>query len=195
MVAEHVQPGLALLPTGQAGYPVHTFWPITLNLIATSIRQGTWPDTVARHDPRTGPPNTGHAHRSDSAVEPGRSHRLHRRHPRSRIAGILLINIRYFLSQAGQSEDPVGTDAVIWQLVDDVALGRFHFVFAFLFGTSVYIFLTRLRAKDRSTWVYVRRMVILVIAGLINSSLGGIDVLASYGVLALVLLPLTFLPR
>src|SRR5699024_12621470 len=29
MVAEHVQPGLALLPTGQAGYPVHTFWPIT----------------------------------------------------------------------------------------------------------------------------------------------------------------------
>lgn len=111
------------------------------------------------------------------------------------IAGILLINIRYFLSQAGQSEDPVGTDAVIWQLVDDVALGKFHFVFAFLFGTSVYIFLTRLRAKDRSTWVYVRRMVILVIAGLINSSLGGIDVLASYGVLALVLLPLTFLPR
>src|SRR5699024_10606916 len=66
---------------------------------------------------------------------------------------------------------------------------------AFLFGTSVYIFLTRLRAKDRSTWVYVRRMVILVIAGLINSSLGGIDVLASYGVLALVLLPLTFLSR
>src|SRR5699024_4228769 len=31
MVAEHVQPGLALLPTGQAGYPVHTFWPITRN--------------------------------------------------------------------------------------------------------------------------------------------------------------------
>ena len=28
------------------------------------------------------------------------------------IAGILLINIRYFLSQAGQSADPVGTDAV-----------------------------------------------------------------------------------
>src|SRR5699024_4561101 len=101
----------------------------------------------------------------------------------------------YFLSQAGQSEDPVGTDAVIWQLVDDVALGRFHFVFAFLFGTSVYIFLTRLRAKDRSPWVYVRRMVILVIAGLINSSLGCIDVLASYGCLAIVLLPLTSLPR
>src|SRR5699024_1447808 len=111
------------------------------------------------------------------------------------IAGILLINIRYFLSQAGQSEDPVGTDAVIWQLVDDVALGKFHFVFAFLFGTSVHIFLTRLRAKGRSTWVYVRRMLILIIAGVINSALGGIDMLASYGILALVLLPLSLLPR
>jgi len=111
------------------------------------------------------------------------------------IAGILLINIRYFLSQAGQSKDPVGTDAAIWQLVDDVALGKFHFIFAFLFGTSVHIFLTRLRAKGRSTWVYVRRMLILIIVGLINSSLGGIDVLASYGVLALLLLPLSLLPR
>ncbi|WP_166969965.1 DUF418 domain-containing protein [Brevibacterium atlanticum] len=111
------------------------------------------------------------------------------------IAGILLININFFLRQAGQTEDPAGTDAVIWQIVDDVALGKFHFVFAFLFGTGVHIFLTRLRAKGRSRWVYVRRMVILVIAGLINSALGGIDVLASYGVLALLLLPLTLLPR
>src|SRR5699024_982593 len=111
------------------------------------------------------------------------------------IAGILLINIRYFLSQAGQSKDPVGTDAAIWQLVDDVALGKFHFIFAFLFGTSVHIFLTRLRAKGRSTWVYVRRMLILIIAGVINSALGGIDVLASYGILALVLLTLSLLPR
>ena len=50
------------------------------------------------------------------------------------IAGILLINLGYFLSQAGQTEDPVGTDAVIWQVVDDIALGKFHFVFAILFG-------------------------------------------------------------
>ncbi len=111
------------------------------------------------------------------------------------IAGILLINLGYFLSQAGQTEDPVGTDAVIWQVVDDIALGKFHFVFAFLFGTGVHIFLSRLRAKHRSTWVYVRRMIILIAAGIINSALGGIDVLASYGVLALLLLPLTRLPR
>jgi uncharacterized protein len=111
------------------------------------------------------------------------------------IAGILLINLGYFLSQAGQAEDPVGTDAVIWQVVDDIALGKFHFAFAFLFGTGVHIFLSRLRAKHRSTWVYVRRMIILIAAGIINSALGGIDVLASYGVLALLLLPLTRLPR
>src|SRR5699024_691491 len=43
--------------------------------------------------------------------------------------------------------------------------------------------------------VYVRRMLILIIAGVINSALGGIDVLASYGILALVLLPLSLLPR
>ena len=112
------------------------------------------------------------------------------------IAGILLINLGYFLSQAGQTEeDPVGTDAVVWQVVDDIALGKFHFVFAFLFGTGVHIFLGRPRAKHRSTWVYVRRMIILIAAGIINSALGGIDVLASYGVLALLLLPLTRLPR
>lgn len=111
------------------------------------------------------------------------------------IAGILLINISYFLSQAGQPVDPRGGDAVIWQIVDLLALGKFHFVFAFLFGTGVFIFLSRLRAKERSVWVYVRRMIILILAGVLNSSLGGIDVLMSYGVLALLLLLLTFLPR
>lgn len=111
------------------------------------------------------------------------------------IAGIFLINISYFLNRAGQTEDPHGVDAVIWQVVDIVALGKFHFVFAFLFGVGVFIFLNRLRAKGRSNWVYIRRMLILVVAGAINSALGGIDVLASYGVLALVLLLLTMLPR
>ncbi|MGK4064618.1 DUF418 domain-containing protein [Rothia sp. HC945] len=111
------------------------------------------------------------------------------------IAGILLINIDYFLEQAGQTGNPSESDTVIWQVVDDVALGKFHFVFAFLFGVGIYIFLTRLRAKGLSTWVYIRRMIILVAAGLLNSVLGGIDVLMSYGVLALLLLPLTLLPR
>ena len=111
------------------------------------------------------------------------------------IAGILLININYFLNQAGQTGSPSGSDTVIWQVVDDVALGKFHFVFAFLFGVGIHIFLTRLRAKGLSAWVYIRRMIILVAAGLINSLLGGIDVLMTYGVLALLLLPLTLLPR
>lgn len=111
------------------------------------------------------------------------------------IAGILLINITYFLNRAGQSGQPHGTDAVIWQIVDVIALGEFHFVFAFLFGTSVFIFLSLLRAKGRSTWCYVRRMLILIVAGAINSAMGGIDVLASYGCLALILLLLTLLPR
>lgn len=111
------------------------------------------------------------------------------------IAGILLINISYFLNQAVQSGEPTGGDAVVWQLVDLLALGKFHFVFAFLFGTGVFIFLSRLRAKQGSLWVYVRRMIILILAGVLNSALGGIDVLMSYGVLALVLLGLTFLPR
>lgn len=111
------------------------------------------------------------------------------------IAGILLINITYFLNRAGQSDQPHGTGAVIWQIVDILALGKFHFVFAFLFGTSVFIFLSRLRTKGRSTWAYIRRMLILVAAGAVNSAMGGIDVLASYGCLALILLLLTLLPR
>ncbi|MEU6133064.1 DUF418 domain-containing protein [Saccharopolyspora sp. NPDC047091] len=111
------------------------------------------------------------------------------------IAGILLINITYFLRLAGWSEVPGGSDAVLWKFVDLVALGKFHFVFAFLFGTSAFLFLSRLRAKERSLWAYSRRMIILILAGVLNSALGGIDVLMSYGVLAFVLLLLTFLPR
>ncbi|GAA1873500.1 DUF418 domain-containing protein [Brevibacterium marinum] len=111
------------------------------------------------------------------------------------IAGILLINITYFLNRAGQDEAVHGVDAVIWQVIDVLALGKFHFVFAFLFGTGVFIFLSRLTAKGRSTWVYIRRMLILIVAGAVNSALGGIDVLASYGCLALVLLLLTLVPR
>lgn len=110
------------------------------------------------------------------------------------IAGILLINISYFLSRAGQSPASRGTDAVIWQVVDVLALGKFHFVFAFLFGTGVFIFLSRLRAKGRSRWVYIRRMIILMMAGILNSAFGGIDVLTSYGALGLVLLLLVLLP-
>ncbi len=83
------------------------------------------------------------------------------------IAGILLINISYFLSRAGQSPASRGTDAVIWQVVDVLALGKFHFVFAFLFGTGVFIFLSRLRAKGRSRWVYIRH----AISGLSNLQL------------------------
>lgn len=111
------------------------------------------------------------------------------------IAGILLVNITYFLNSAGQTGEPRGADAVIWQVVDILALGKFHFVFAFLLGTGVFIFLSRLRAKGRSTWVYIRRMLILILAGVVNSALGGIDVLTSYGCLGLVLLLLTLLPR
>ena len=111
------------------------------------------------------------------------------------IAGILLVNITYFLNSAGQTAEPRGVDAVVWQVVDILALGKFLFVFAFLFGTGVFIFLSRLRAKGRSTWVYIRRMLILILAGVVNSALGGIDVLTSYGCLGLVLLLLTLLPR
>ncbi len=109
------------------------------------------------------------------------------------IAGILLINITYFLRQAGWAADP--GDAVLWNFVDLAALGKFHFVFAFLFGTGVFLFLSRLRAKGRSLWTYSRRMIILILAGVLNSALGGIDVLMSYGALAFLLLLLTFLPR
>lgn len=110
------------------------------------------------------------------------------------IAGILLINISYFVSRAGQSPASSGIDAVIWQVVDVLALGKFHFVFAFLFGTGVFIFLSRLRTKGRSRWVYIRRMIILMMAGVLNSALGGIDVLTSYGALGMLLLLLVFLP-
>jgi uncharacterized protein len=111
------------------------------------------------------------------------------------IAGILLINITYFLHRAGQSEELSDADTVIWQVVDYIALGKFHFVFAFLFGTGVFIFLSRLKAKGRSIWAYIRRMLLLMAAGAVNAMMGGIDVLASYGGLALILLVLTLLPR
>ncbi|MCH7323123.1 hypothetical protein LZ480_14685 [Solibacillus sp. MA9] len=65
------------------------------------------------------------------------------------IMGIFLINIQSFLLLAGQEELIISkVDKWGYQIIDMLALGKFHFIFAFLFGVGASIFFTRLSQKN-----------------------------------------------
>ena len=109
--------------------------------------------------------------------------------------GIFLINIQSFLLLAGQEELTMPKFAKWgYQIIDMLALGKFHFIFAFLFGVGASIFLTRLSQKKLSKWVYIRRMTILGIIAIGHITLWGGDVLLSYAFCGFILLFCNKLP-
>ncbi|MEH6944641.1 DUF418 domain-containing protein, partial [Bacillus sp. JJ722] len=111
------------------------------------------------------------------------------------IMGIFLVNIQSFIIEGGQEVLNISkVDEWLYRIIEMFALGKFHFIFAFLFGIGASIFLSRLASKGLSVWTYMRRMLLLLLAGIIHLSMWGGDVLSTYAVMGLLLLVFYRLP-
>lgn len=111
------------------------------------------------------------------------------------IMGIFLINIQSFIIEGGQEVLNISKmDEWGYRIIEMFALGKFHFIFAFLFGIGSSIFLSRLASKKASVWVYIRRMAFLLLAGGLHTMMWGGDVLMTYAVMGMLLLLFCRLP-
>lgn len=111
------------------------------------------------------------------------------------IMGIFLINIQSFILEGGQDRLNISKmDEMVYRIIEMFALGKFHFIFAFLFGIGSSIFLSRLANKGLSVWTYVRRMLLLLLAGVVHLMMWGGDVLTTYAIMGMLLLIFYRLP-
>jgi uncharacterized protein len=119
------------------------------------------------------------------------------------LLGILLVNIQSFAWGAGEplgyfaTPPSRGEQALVFALAALVA-GKFYAIFAFLFGVGFTLQTRRMLAlvggsRHAATRLYLRRLTFLFVAGLVH----GIflyfgDILATYAICALALLPFAF---
>ncbi len=107
------------------------------------------------------------------------------------VIGIFLVNIQNFVAVAGQHPIAQTTfDETVYAIVALVALGKFHFIFSFLFGATTNIFLSRLKANKQGKWRYFRRMAIFLLLGAVHSYFWGGDTILAYAVAGICLFPL-----
>lgn len=85
------------------------------------------------------------------------------------LIGIFLVNINMFFTEAGVSNN--GLPGATW--VDILVDAKFYAIFSLLFGAGVSLFLTRAKTKGQPYLVYIRRMVVLVLIGLLHANVWG----------------------
>lgn len=74
--------------------------------------------------------------------------------------------------------------------------GRFYAIFSFLFGVGIFIFLSRAKAKNERPYIiFIRRMVILAVVGLIHQFFNPGEALLFYGILGLPLIFFEKIPK
>ncbi|OAB43282.1 DUF418 domain-containing protein [Paenibacillus glacialis] len=106
------------------------------------------------------------------------------------LIGIFLVNITMFFQEAGVS--PTALPDNNW--IQIFATGKFYAIFSLLFGAGSALFLTRAKAKNQPYSLYVRRMIVLLLIGLLHASVWGGDILQLYAIIGLVLLLLHKVP-
>ncbi|EPY7703355.1 MULTISPECIES: DUF418 domain-containing protein [Bacillus cereus group] len=104
------------------------------------------------------------------------------------LIGIFLVNIAEFSQRAGAGQLSGGN----W--IDILATGKFYAIFSLLFGAGSALFLSRAKAKGQPYSLYIRRMIILAVIGLLHASIWSGDVLVPYAIVGLVLLSLHKIP-
>ncbi|MEX3714398.1 DUF418 domain-containing protein [Cytobacillus horneckiae] len=104
------------------------------------------------------------------------------------LVGLPFVNILMFW---GDRMNLSGTEPDIW-IQRGLYLfveGRFYAIFSFLFGVGFWIFLSRAEAKnDRPYRLFIRRMIILLVAGLLHQIINPGEALAIYAVFGLFVL-------
>ncbi len=105
------------------------------------------------------------------------------------VAGMLVVNFGYFSQQGLDSRG--GADAVGAPLVQFLADGKFWTLFSVLFGLGFALQLHRADARGaRFAAVYVRRLLVLFLIGVMHALLHPLEILHRYALLGLLLLPL-----
>ncbi len=111
------------------------------------------------------------------------------------LIGILAANIRGFAGPAATYFSPhlfwpELHDQIAQAFIETFVQGKFITIFAFLFGVGFAVQLERAEARGtRFTWVYVRRLLLLLVFGLVHGLLIWFgDILLVYALIGLVLL-------
>lgn len=105
------------------------------------------------------------------------------------LIGIFLVNISMFLTEADIFQKGDGLD-----LVQIFATGKFYAIFSLLFGAGSALFLVSAKKKNQPYSLYIRRMLILLVIGIIHINIWGGDILTTYAIVGLVLLLLHKVP-
>ncbi|GLC87189.1 DUF418 domain-containing protein [Lysinibacillus piscis] len=106
--------------------------------------------------------------------------------------GILFINVGAYkvLIEGGSMPDTSGINHVIQSLIDVFIQKKFFSMFSFLFGVGFYIFATRAEARgDKPRWRFARRLLALLLIGIIHIVIFWGSILAIYAVIGFLLLP------
>ncbi|WP_214847135.1 DUF418 domain-containing protein [Exiguobacterium sp. s193] len=103
------------------------------------------------------------------------------------LCGILLVNMPSFLGERFVA-DMGQADRMLRLLFDLFIQTKFYTLFSVLFGAGFIIFIDRLRQKERSLWVFVRRLTSLFVIGLVHLLFWEGDILQTYAICGFLLL-------
>ncbi|MEH7438891.1 DUF418 domain-containing protein [Neobacillus drentensis] len=110
------------------------------------------------------------------------------------LLGIILVNIIPLLSV--KLPEPGTMDASYWRFLYLFVEGRFYTIFTFLFGVGFYIFISRAEAKrKKGTMLFLRRMFVLFLFGLIHVKFHPGEALTIYAVSGFIILPFYRAPK
>ncbi|WP_375200234.1 DUF418 domain-containing protein [Bacillus sp. RS11] len=106
--------------------------------------------------------------------------------------GILFINVAAYqvIVKGGPMPDYSGINGIINTLIDIFIEKKFFSIFSFLFGVGFYIFASRAEARgDKPRWRFARRLLALLLIGIVHIFIFWGSILAIYAVLGFFLLP------
>ncbi|MGE7941899.1 DUF418 domain-containing protein [Lysinibacillus xylanilyticus] len=106
--------------------------------------------------------------------------------------GILFINVAAYqvIVEGGPMPDYSGINGIINTFIDIFIEKKFFSIFSFLFGVGFYIFASRAEARgDKPRWRFARRLLALLLIGIVHIFIFWGSILAIYAVLGFFLLP------
>ncbi len=106
--------------------------------------------------------------------------------------GILFINVAAYqvIVEGGPIPDYSGINGIIDTLIDIFIEKKFFSIFSFLFGVGFYIFASRAEARgDKPGWRFARRLLALLLIGIVHMFIFWGSILAIYAVIGFLLIP------
>ncbi|MFJ7983339.1 DUF418 domain-containing protein [Lysinibacillus xylanilyticus] len=106
--------------------------------------------------------------------------------------GILFINVAAYqvIVEGGPMPDFSGINGIIDKLIDIFIEKKFFSIFSFLFGVGFYIFASRAEARgDKPRWRFARRLLALLLIGIVHIFVFWGSILAIYAVIGFLLIP------